>query len=153
MARPRIAVALVLALAQGAAAFHAVRAPLAVGGRLHRERVRRCLAVRAAAAAPAVLHGIEEVVDRYDAFLIDQWGVMHDGTTAYPKAVDCMAKLAERGKKIVLLSNSSRRKGKSMKKLDAMGFERCARTAGRTRSLQSGPRNACTPPLCHACCT
>jgi len=38
--------------------------------------------------------------------------------------VDCISKLAAKGKKIVLLSNSSRRKGNSMQKLDKMGFDR-----------------------------
>jgi ribonucleotide monophosphatase NagD (HAD superfamily) len=70
------------------------------------------------------LHGgLEELAEKYDAFLIDQWGVMHDGKKAYAKTVECMAKLAERGKKIVLLSNSSRRRGNSMSKLDKMGFD------------------------------
>ena len=152
---------LVLALAHTAQGFLSASSRRALvaptrAARPPRERVRRCLALRAA----AVLDGLEEVADRYDAFLIDQWGVMHDGTTAYPKAIECMAQLADRGKKIVLLSNSSRRKGNSMKKLDAMGFERCAqpvcsvappsacdqpapRTAGRMRS----PQTLKPPPL------
>jgi HAD superfamily hydrolase (TIGR01459 family) len=122
----RRAAALIL-FANAAAGFHAPLAPLTRRAAWSRgagpPRVRRCLAVLAAAAAPAALHGgLEELAERYDAFLIDQWGVMHNGKTAYPKAIECMARLAERGKKIVLLSNSSRRKGNSMKKLDAMGF-------------------------------
>lgn len=31
----------------------------------------------------------------------DQWGVMHDGKTAYPGAVDCIDRLGQAGKKIV----------------------------------------------------
>ena len=112
--------------AKTAAGFHAPLGPLtrrAAWSPGAPPRVRRGLAVFAAAASPAARHGgLEELAERYDAFLIDQWGVMHNGKTAYPKAIECMAKLAERGKKIVLLSNSSRRKGNSMKKLDAMGF-------------------------------
>lgn len=34
----------------------------------------------------------------YDA---DQWGVMHDGKTPYPGAVDCIDRLSKAGKKIV----------------------------------------------------
>jgi len=41
---------------------------------------------------------------------------------AYDKAVECIDMLAAKGKMIVLLSNSSRRKGNSMKKLASMGF-------------------------------
>lgn len=31
----------------------------------------------------------------------DQWGVMHNGKTAYPGAVECIDRLVEAGKKIV----------------------------------------------------
>lgn len=60
---------------------------------------------------------------RYDAFLLDQWGVMHDGSKAHVGAIECMKKLAAAGKKIILISNSSKRVGTSMKKLDKMGFD------------------------------
>ena len=56
------------------------------------------------------LEGLAAVADRYALFLIDQWGVMHDGHTPYPGAVECMANLQQMGKKIILLSNSSKRK-------------------------------------------
>ena len=86
-------------------------------------RSRRSCSAVAMCAAPSLHQGLEQLADKCDAFLIDQWGVMHDGKTAYPKAIDCMSRLAAMGKKIVLLSNSSRRKGNSMKKLDKMGFD------------------------------
>jgi len=35
----------------------------------------------ASADASALHTGIEALADKYDAFLIDQWGVMHDGKT------------------------------------------------------------------------
>lgn len=31
----------------------------------------------------------------------DQWGVMHDGKTAYPGAVECINRLGQAGKKVV----------------------------------------------------
>jgi hypothetical protein len=68
--------------------------------------------------------GMKDIADKYDAYLLDQWGVLHDGTKAYEGAVDCLNKLLSKGKLIVLLSNSSKRLGNSMKKLDAMGIER-----------------------------
>jgi ribonucleotide monophosphatase NagD (HAD superfamily) len=90
---------------------------------VHASRALSVVSMCAADPKPALCGGLEELADKYDAFLIDQWGVMHDGTNAYPKAIECMAKLSEMGKKIVLLSNSSRRKGNSMSKLDKMGFD------------------------------
>ncbi|CAM9613576.1 unnamed protein product [Ascophyllum nodosum] len=68
------------------------------------------------------VEGLAKVSPRYDAFLIDQWGVMHDGNTPYPGAVECINHLAAAGKKIVLLSNSSKRKGAALTKLQRMGF-------------------------------
>lgn len=60
----------------------------------------------------------------------DQWGVMHDGKTAYPGAVDCIDRLSQAGKKIVRVH------------LIACGTEysfdclnsRCSPTAGKTIS-------------------
>ena len=51
---------------------------------------------------------------------------MHDGTSPYEGAVECMLQLAKMGKKVVLISNSSKRVGTSMKKLDKMGFDSAA---------------------------
>ncbi|CAM9988788.1 unnamed protein product [Ectocarpus sp. 6 AP-2014] len=68
------------------------------------------------------LEGLGAVASQYDAFLIDQWGVMHDGKTPYPGAVDCIDRLSKAGKKIVLLSNSSKRKGAALRNLERMGF-------------------------------
>ena len=68
--------------------------------------------------------GMSTLADKYDAFLLDQWGVIHDGTTPYDGAVHCLNELIKRGKMIVLLSNSSKRLGNSLKKLDQMGIDR-----------------------------
>ena len=53
--------------------------------------------------------GLSAVADRYDAFIIDLWGVMHDGLTAYPAAVEALKQLRQAGKKTVVLSNAPRR--------------------------------------------
>ncbi len=45
---------------------------------------------------------------RYDGFVIDLWGVIHDGVTPYAGAVDCLERLAAR-QAVVLLSNAPRR--------------------------------------------
>ncbi len=53
--------------------------------------------------------GLSAVADRYDAFIIDLWGVMHDGLNAYPAAVEALRQLRQAGKKSVVLSNAPRR--------------------------------------------
>ena len=41
--------------------------------------------------------------------LLDQYGVLHDGQKAYPGAVAAVEALAAAGRKLLVLSNSSRR--------------------------------------------
>lgn len=50
-----------------------------------------------------------DIFSRYDAFIIDLWGVMHDGSTLYPGAAETLAWLHEQRKQIVFLSNAPRR--------------------------------------------
>jgi ribonucleotide monophosphatase NagD (HAD superfamily) len=32
-------------------------------------------------------HGLSEIADRYDAFVVDLWGVLHDGVSAFPEEI------------------------------------------------------------------
>jgi HAD superfamily hydrolase (TIGR01459 family) len=59
--------------------------------------------------APPIIDGVAAIADRYDGFILDLWGVMHDGVRAYPGARDCLAALHRSGKRIVILSNAPRR--------------------------------------------
>jgi HAD superfamily hydrolase (TIGR01459 family) len=45
---------------------------------------------------------------RYDGFVLDLWGVIHDGINAFPHAVDCLHSLRAAGKRTLLLSNVPR---------------------------------------------
>ena len=62
--------------------------------------------------APPVIDGAAAIADGYDGFILDLWGVMHDGVQAYPGARDCLAALHRLGKRIVVLSNAPRRAGR-----------------------------------------
>ena len=73
--------------------------------------------------APASISGLSSIVDRYDAFLLDQFGVMHDGKTALPGALECFTELAKRNKKLIVLSNTSRRRDHALSKLPKIGFD------------------------------
>ncbi len=53
--------------------------------------------------------GLSEVAELYDAFLVDQWGVLHNGKTPYRGAVDGLNRLIGGGKQVILVSNSGRR--------------------------------------------
>jgi HAD superfamily hydrolase (TIGR01459 family) len=56
-----------------------------------------------------VLRGLSEVANDYDTFIVDLWGVMHDGVAAFPEAVDCLGRLKSMGGCNIILSNAPRR--------------------------------------------
>ena len=58
---------------------------------------------------PSIHDSLSALSDNYDGYIIDLWGVMHDGVQAFPDAVDCVARLKQAGKKIAILSNAPRR--------------------------------------------
>jgi len=58
----------------------------------------------------------------YDGFILDLWGVIHDGVEPYPGAADCLLALRGAGKRIVLLSNAPRRSGEVQLQLRGMGI-------------------------------
>ncbi|KAJ7543518.1 hypothetical protein O6H91_09G041500 [Diphasiastrum complanatum] len=72
-----------------------------------------------------VLSGIRQVADlhEYKVWLLDQFGVLHDGKKPYPGAVEALEMLAKSGVELVLLSNSSRRSEVTTEKLASLGFD------------------------------
>ncbi len=54
------------------------------------------------------LDHLSEIYKKYDAFLIDLWGVMHNGIKLNASAMNVVRELEEKGKKIVFLSNAPR---------------------------------------------
>jgi HAD superfamily hydrolase (TIGR01459 family) len=61
-----------------------------------------------ASEAIPVINGIAEIGPGYDAWLVDIWGVMHNGMRAYPAAAAATKRFREQGGIVVLLSNSPR---------------------------------------------
>ena len=60
------------------------------------------------AAAPPVLDGIASLIPRYDLLLCDVWGVVHNGRTAHPDAVDALTRARAAGTTIILITNAPR---------------------------------------------
>ncbi len=54
------------------------------------------------------LTGFGPLADRFDGFILDLWGVIHDGVAAFPSAVDCLHRLRAARKPTLLLSNVPR---------------------------------------------
>lgn len=69
-----------------------------------------------------LVSGLSALADRYDGFILDLWGVLHDGEKPYPGALDCLTRLCEAGKRICLLSNAPRRIGAVAGILSGMGI-------------------------------
>ena len=55
------------------------------------------------------LNSFRGLVDDYDAFLIDAWGVLHDGVKPYAGAIDVLRELKHAEKTVVIISNAARR--------------------------------------------
>ena len=87
-----------------------------------------CLSASASArassarASSSALSTLVNVADEYSALFLDQFGVIHDGKTAYEGAVDAVRTMQQRGVRIVIISNSSRRRSDTIARLRAMGF-------------------------------
>ena len=71
---------------------------------------------------PPILPGLAPLADRYDAFVIDLWGCVHNGVAAYPAAADALARLGRAGKRRLLLSNAPRRAALIPAQLERMGI-------------------------------
>ena len=68
--------------------------------------------------------GIRDLVSRYDGFLLDQWGVLHDGSRPYPKALACLERMRQAGKTVIILSNSGKPGSENEATLARLGFPR-----------------------------
>jgi len=71
-----------------------------------------------------ILESLSPIADRYDGFVLDLWGVVHDGRQPYPGVLDCLAELHARGKRVVFLTNAPRRAWFLQTMLDGMGIPR-----------------------------
>ena len=65
---------------------------------------------------------ITELVDSYDYFIFDIWGVLHDGSSAYEGVVEALKFLKSKNKKIYFLSNAPRRASKVLDFLAGLGI-------------------------------
>ncbi|GMH28047.1 hypothetical protein Nepgr_029890 [Nepenthes gracilis] len=71
------------------------------------------------------LSGIQQLAEnrRFKAWLLDQFGVLHDGKQPYPGVISTLEKLSNCGAKMVIVSNSSRRASVTFNKMRSLGFD------------------------------
>ena len=70
-------------------------------------------------------HHMDSLLDTADSFdiaVLDQWGVLHDGSVPYPGAVQALQKLRDAGKHIVVLSNSGKRSDLNRQRIANVGI-------------------------------
>jgi len=70
------------------------------------------------------IKSISELINKYDLFIIDQWGVIHNGKFGYTYAIDCIKQLFNLKKILILISNSSKRNESTINRLPELGFNK-----------------------------
>jgi len=71
---------------------------------------------------PLAIPGLRAIVERFDHVLLDQWGTLHEGRAIFPEAYECVARLREAGKRVLVLSNSGKRAHDNELRLAALGL-------------------------------
>lgn len=71
---------------------------------------------------PIQLPGLRAAAGLWNAFILDLWGVIHDGVAAYPHSAETLRQLKATGARIMFLSNAPRRASALMTQMEAMGI-------------------------------
>lgn len=70
------------------------------------------------------LSGFHNIIQDYDGYIVDLWGVVHDGFETYPGVIDCLTDLIAAKKQVVFLSNAPRRSSLVQTQLAQIGVDR-----------------------------
>jgi len=69
------------------------------------------------------LTGFAPLAEQYQGFILDLWGVIHDGVNAFPHAVETLLQLKAMGKRTLLLSNAPRTNAAVQAMMRRMGID------------------------------
>lgn len=69
-----------------------------------------------------LVEGLAPLAARYDVFLLDQFGVLHDGSAPYPGVLACLEALQAAGKRVIVLSNSGTRQQPNVERMARIGI-------------------------------
>ncbi len=67
---------------------------------------------------------LRDLISEFDGFVIDQYGVLHDGVRAYAGAIAALEAIRAAGKRAVLLTNSGKSAAANEERLVRLGFAR-----------------------------
>jgi HAD superfamily hydrolase (TIGR01459 family) len=71
-----------------------------------------------------MIPGISALAERYDYFILDIYGVIHDGVKLFPDSINTLTRLKGAGKQTCLLSNTPRLSEETVQDLEKMGLPR-----------------------------
>ena len=54
------------------------------------------------------LNHLSEIYENYDTYIIDLWGVIHNGVILHRKAIEAVENLIQKKKKVIFLTNAPR---------------------------------------------
>lgn len=75
------------------------------------------------APEPRFLTGLRSIAADYDHFLLDQWGVLHNGVTPYEGVPEALAALHAAGKRLSVITNSGRPGAENAGRLPSYGID------------------------------
>jgi HAD superfamily hydrolase (TIGR01459 family) len=67
-------------------------------------------------------NSLNQFYNKYDLFLVDLWGVIHDGDELYDGVKNCLEVLQSQGKKVVFISNAPKRISLAQSGLKRLGI-------------------------------
>ncbi|MEO0393263.1 MAG: TIGR01459 family HAD-type hydrolase [Pseudomonadota bacterium] len=105
-----------------------------------------------------LIPGLSAVADQYEGFILDLWGVLHDGVQAYEHAVETLQQLKATGKPVCLLSNAPRREAAIVTRLNGLGltgdlYDHLVTSGEATHQALKNPPDAwhkALGPVCYA---
>lgn len=78
---------------------------------------------RLMSAAFTVHSSFREIASMYDGFILDQYGVLHNGREPLPGVLEVLQELKRDSKKLIILSNTSSPAKSALEKLRQLGFD------------------------------
>ena len=67
---------------------------------------------------------LEELSHNYETFLLDQYGVLHNGQSVFDGVIEALQNLQAAQKTLILLSNSAKRAEKNYQRMEQLGLKR-----------------------------
>ena len=71
--------------------------------------------------------GLSSIVDSYQLFYVDLWGVVHNGISLHDKAIKALNEISKMGKEYILLTNAPRPNHAVKSFLEKLGMEKTIR--------------------------